>query len=51
VLHAAKEKRNIRQLIKRRNANLIGHNWRINRLLKHAIKGKIEEMGKATKKT
>jgi hypothetical protein len=42
VLQRVKEKRNILQTVKRRNANWIGHILRRNFLLKHVIEGKIE---------
>jgi hypothetical protein len=42
VLHRVKEERNIVHTIKRRKANLIGHNLRRNCLLKHVIDGKLE---------
>ena len=40
VLHRLKE-RNILRTIKRRKANLIGHIFRRNCLLKHVVEGKI----------
>jgi hypothetical protein len=43
VLHRVKEERNIVHTIKRRKANWIGHILRRNCLLKHVIKGKLEE--------
>jgi len=42
VLQRVKEKRNILQTVKRRNANWIGHILRRNCLLKHVIEGKVE---------
>jgi len=42
VLQRGKEDRNIPRKVKRRKANLIGHNWRRNCLLKHDFGGKIE---------
>jgi len=42
VLQRIKEKRNILQSVKRRNANWIGHILHMNFLLKHVIEGKIE---------
>jgi hypothetical protein len=42
VLRRDKEERNILHIIKRRNANWIGHILRRNCLLKHIIEGKIE---------
>jgi hypothetical protein len=45
VLRGVKAERNILHLIKRRNANWIGHNLRRNCLLKHVTEGKIEGMG------
>ena len=41
VLHRVKEERNIIHIVKRRNANWIGHILRRNCLLKHVIEGKI----------
>jgi hypothetical protein len=50
VLHGVKEDNNIRHIIKRRKANLIGHILRSNTLLKHItegnIKGRIEVTGR-----
>jgi ribosomal 50S subunit-associated protein YjgA (DUF615 family) len=46
VLHRVKEERNILHTIKRRKANWIGHILRRNCLLKHAIEGIIEIMGR-----
>ena len=42
VLQRVKEDRNILYTVKSRKANWIGHTLRINSLLKHVIKGKIE---------
>ena len=42
VLQRVKEKRNILQTVKRRNANWIGHILRRNFLLKHVTEGKIK---------
>jgi hypothetical protein len=42
VLQRVKEQRNIRQRIKSRKANWIGHILRRNYLLKHVIEDKIE---------
>jgi hypothetical protein len=41
VLQRVKEKRNILQIVKRRNANWINHILHRNFLLKHVIEGKI----------
>ena len=41
VLHKIKEKRTIQHIVKRKNANRIGHILRGNCLLKHIIEGKI----------
>ena len=50
VLHSVEEDRNILHTIKIRKANLIGHIWRRNYLLKYIIEGKICD-GKTRKKT
>jgi hypothetical protein len=42
VLHRDKDEKNIRQTMKRRKANGIGHILRRNCLLKHVFEGKIE---------
>jgi hypothetical protein len=42
VLQRVKEERNVRQIIKRRKANWIGHILHRNCLLKHVIEGKLE---------
>jgi hypothetical protein len=43
VLYKLEGKKNIVYTIKRRKVDWIGHSWRWNCLLKHAIEGKIEE--------
>jgi len=47
VLHRVKEQRNI---IKRRMANWIGHNWRGNCLLNQVIEGKMEGRTEVTRR-
>jgi hypothetical protein len=41
-LYRVKEERNIVDAVKRRKANLIGHSFRRNCLLKHDIEGETE---------
>jgi hypothetical protein len=50
VLHRVNEERNILHTVKRRNANRIGHILRRNCLLKHIIKGKVEEGTEVTER-
>jgi hypothetical protein len=42
VLRRVKEERNVLHTVKIKKANLIGHIWRRNCLLKYVIEGKIE---------
>jgi hypothetical protein len=48
VLQKPKEEMNSLHTIKRRKTNFIGHIWRRNCLLMHAVEGKIEERTEGT---
>jgi hypothetical protein len=45
-LHRVKEQRNIIHTVNRRKGNWIAHSWRKKCILKHAIEGKLEVMGR-----
>jgi len=51
LLQRVKEEMNILKTIKRRKANLFGHTFHRNCILKQIVKGKIEEMIEVRNKT